>query len=156
MRWRRLPSAMPTRAGPGWSAAAATATTSAAAAPAVDSPAPARNSTARAYNVAVLRQLARRTLPNGLFEFVDRATENELALHTIGAALERELFLSRVLVDVLRCSRKISLVGRPRAMPVVVAPTGAAGACASISACGPSAGPHSNLSNARASQALRP
>lgn len=64
-----------------------TPTADALAAPAAQ-PAP-RACRATAYNVEDLRRLARRTLPKGLFEFVDRGTENEVALRAMRAAVER-------------------------------------------------------------------
>ena len=88
---------------------------------------PARASSAPAYNIADLRQLARRRLPKGLFEFVDRGTENEVALRTMRAAIERVMFQPRVLVDVSARTLSTRFFGAPVAMPVAVAPTGAAG-----------------------------
>src|SRR5688500_2702717 len=88
---------------------------------------PARKSRAPAYNVDDLRLLARRMLPKGLFEFVDRGTENEAALRSMRAALERVRFQPRVLVDVSARTQQTSFFGRPSAAPLAVAPTGAAG-----------------------------
>jgi len=84
-------------------------------------------SSVAAYNLADLRELARRALPKGLFEFVDRGTENEAALRTMRAALERVMFRPRVLVDVSARTQQTQFFGRSSAMPVAVAPTGAAG-----------------------------
>jgi isopentenyl diphosphate isomerase/L-lactate dehydrogenase-like FMN-dependent dehydrogenase len=84
-------------------------------------------SSAEAYNLADLRALAKRVLPKGLFEFVDRGTENEYALHSMRAALERVAFRPRVLVDVSARTPATQFFGRPSSMPVAVAPTGAAG-----------------------------
>ena len=56
--------------------------------------------TFNAHNIADLRELARRRLPKGLFEFVDRGTEEEVALHNNREAFERIKFLPRMLVDV--------------------------------------------------------
>ena len=39
-----------------------------------------------AYNIADLREIAQRRLPKGLFEFVDRGTEDEIALRNNRAA----------------------------------------------------------------------
>ncbi len=88
---------------------------------------PTRHSRAAAYNVEDLRQLARRALPKGLFQFVDRGTENEAALHSMRAALERVRLCPRVLVDVSARTQQTSFFGKPSAMPLAVAPTGAAG-----------------------------
>jgi isopentenyl diphosphate isomerase/L-lactate dehydrogenase-like FMN-dependent dehydrogenase len=86
-----------------------------------------RTSTAEAYNLADLRQLAKRALPKGLFQFVDRGTENELALRTMREAIERVMFRPRVLVDVSQRNQSTEFFGRPSTSPMVVAPTGAAG-----------------------------
>ena len=86
-----------------------------------------RNSLAKAYNVADLRRLARRRLPKGLFEFVDRGTENEYALRSMRAAVERVQFRPRVLVDVSARTTSTTFFGKPVSMPLAVAPTGAAG-----------------------------
>src|SRR5690606_9320093 len=82
---------------------------------------------AGALNIADLRQLARRRLPRGLFEFVDRGTEDEVALRNNRAAFERIKLVPRGLVDVSARSQAVTLFGRTQKMPLVVAPTGAAG-----------------------------
>jgi isopentenyl diphosphate isomerase/L-lactate dehydrogenase-like FMN-dependent dehydrogenase len=79
------------------------------------------------HNIEDLRQEARRVLPRGLFEFVDRGTEDETALPAIAAALNRIRLRPRVLIDVSGCSTRADFFGRPSAMPCAVAPTGAAG-----------------------------
>ncbi len=84
-------------------------------------------SSLEAYNLADLRQQARKILPKGLFEFVDRGTENELALRTLRAALDRVLFRPHVFVDVSARNTSTDFFGKPSAMPLAVAPTGAAG-----------------------------
>ena len=84
-------------------------------------------SSLEAYNLADLRQQARKILPKGLFEFVDRGTENELALRTLRAALDRVLFRPHVFVDVSARTTSTDFFGKPSAMPLAVAPTGAAG-----------------------------
>ncbi len=89
--------------------------------------APVRNCTAAAYNIEDLRELARGILPKGLFQFVDRGTENEVALRSMRAALERVRFQPRVLVDVSARTQQTTFFGQPSAMPIAVAPTGAAG-----------------------------
>lgn len=79
------------------------------------------------HNIDDLRRRARRVLPRGLFEFVDRGTEDETALPAIARAFDRIRFQPRVLVDVSRISTHTCLFGAASAMPCVVAPTGAAG-----------------------------
>jgi isopentenyl diphosphate isomerase/L-lactate dehydrogenase-like FMN-dependent dehydrogenase len=80
-----------------------------------------------AYNIHDLREMARRKLPKGVFEFVDRGTEDEVALRNNRAALERIRLKPRVLADVSRRSQEITLFGRKLPMPVALGPTGTAG-----------------------------
>lgn len=81
----------------------------------------------QAYNIADLREAARRRLPRGLFEFIDRGAEDEVSLRANRAAFERIRLRPRVLVDVSARSQEITLFGRAQAMPLAIAPTGAAG-----------------------------
>jgi len=80
-----------------------------------------------AYNIADLRQAAQRALPKGLYEFVARGTEDEIALHRNRAAFEAISFRPRVLRDVSRRSLEAKFFGQASSMPVAIAPTGAAG-----------------------------
>jgi len=84
-------------------------------------------SAVEAYNINELRQLAKKILPRGMFEFVDRGTENEHALRSMRAALEAVYLKPRVLVDVSQRTTTTEFFGKPASMPLVVAPTGAAG-----------------------------
>ena len=80
-----------------------------------------------AYNIGDLRELARRRLPKGVFEFIDRGTEDEVSLRHNRAALECIRLRPRTLVDVSRRSQHITLLGQRQAMPIIIAPTGSAG-----------------------------
>ncbi|MDR5733946.1 alpha-hydroxy acid oxidase [Caballeronia sp. LZ025] len=80
-----------------------------------------------AYNIEDLRVLARRRVPKGVFEFVDRGSEDEVALRNNRAAFERIKLVPRTLVDVSRRTTATELFGHRLAMPVAVAPTGVAG-----------------------------
>ena len=82
---------------------------------------------AAALNVSDYREQARRRLPRGLFEFVDRGTEDEQALVNNRAAWDALRLVPRTLVDVSQRSAGISLFGKPMAFPLAIAPTGAAG-----------------------------
>ncbi|OGA24885.1 MAG: alpha-hydroxy-acid oxidizing enzyme [Betaproteobacteria bacterium RIFCSPLOWO2_02_FULL_67_26] len=84
-------------------------------------------SVSKAYNIADLRLMAQQRLPKGLFEFVDRGTEDEVSLHHNRAIFERIRFRPRTLVDVSKRSQEITLFGQKQKMPVVIAPTGTAG-----------------------------
>jgi isopentenyl diphosphate isomerase/L-lactate dehydrogenase-like FMN-dependent dehydrogenase len=80
-----------------------------------------------AFNIADLRALAKKRLPKGLFEFVDRGTEDEVALLNNRAALDRIKLRPRVLVDVSQRKLNTELFGRGLPMPIIIAPTGMAG-----------------------------
>jgi len=80
-----------------------------------------------AFNVADLRETARRRLPKGIFEFVDRGAEDEVSLRNNRAAFERIRLRPRVLVDVSQRNQEITLFGNRQKMPIAIAPTGAAG-----------------------------
>ncbi len=78
------------------------------------------------HNLAHLRDAARRLLPRGVFEFVDRGTEDEVALRNNREAIERIRFKPRVLIDVSKRTQRVNLFGKECAQPLAVAPTGAA------------------------------
>lgn len=80
-----------------------------------------------AFNVADLREIARRRLPKGIFEFVDRGAEDEVSLRNNRTAFEGIRLRPRVLVDVSQRSQEITLFGHRQKMPIAIAPTGAAG-----------------------------
>ena len=81
------------------------------------------------YNVFDLREVAKRRLPKAVFEFVDRSTEDELALRNNRAGFEKIKLRHRALVDVSGRSTKTTLFGKEIALPMAIAPTGAAGLC---------------------------
>ena len=83
----------------------------------------------RCYNIADLREAAQRRLPRGVFEFVDRGSEDEVALRNNRAGFERIKLRHRALVDVSGRSMATTLFGKPVGMPMAIAPTGAAGLC---------------------------
>ena len=86
-----------------------------------------KDDTLGAYDVADLRELARRRLPRGVFEFFDRGNGDETALVENRAAFDRIKLEPRMLVDTSRRAQDISLFGRRHAMPIAIAPTGSAG-----------------------------
>jgi isopentenyl diphosphate isomerase/L-lactate dehydrogenase-like FMN-dependent dehydrogenase len=79
------------------------------------------------YNTADLREAARRRLPKGLFEFMDRGNDDEVAMRDNRLVFEKIKLRPRVLVDVAKRSQEITLFGKKQAMPVIVAPTGSTG-----------------------------
>jgi isopentenyl diphosphate isomerase/L-lactate dehydrogenase-like FMN-dependent dehydrogenase len=81
------------------------------------------------YNIFDLRAAAQRRLPRGIFEFVDRATEDHLAVTDNRTGFQDIKLRHRALVDVSGRSTKTMLFGKESALPMVIAPTGAAGLC---------------------------
>jgi (S)-mandelate dehydrogenase len=80
-----------------------------------------------AQNIADLRLLAKRRLPKGLFEYVDRGTEEEVSLRNNRRCFDEIRLLPQPLVDISRRSMKVELFGRQYMAPIGVAPTGLAG-----------------------------
>ncbi len=79
------------------------------------------------YNVADFRRAAQKRLPKSLFEYIDRATEDEVAVRNNRDAIERIRILPRAPLDVSNRELGSTLLGKPMGMPLVIAPTGAAG-----------------------------
>jgi L-lactate dehydrogenase (cytochrome) len=79
---------------------------------------------ARAVSVADLRAIARRRLPRGVFDYIDGGAEDEQTLAANVAAYTRVTFRPRVLRDVGTVDPSTTLLGRPLAVPLVLAPTG--------------------------------
>jgi (S)-mandelate dehydrogenase len=81
------------------------------------------------YNIADLREAAQRRLPKGVFQYVDKGTEDQIALDNNRRTLDRTKLLHRVLTDVSDVKLDTELFGRPMSMPLIIAPTGVAGMC---------------------------
>ena len=80
-----------------------------------------------AYDIADLREMARKRLPKGVFEFMDRGNGDEVAVANNRAAFERVKFNPHALVDTSQRSQAIELFGKRHDMPIAIAPTGSAG-----------------------------
>ena len=74
--------------------------------------------------MAGLRSLAKRRLPGGVFDYIDGGAEDEQTLASNVEAYRRVTFRPRVLRDVGEVDVTCSLLGRPLALPLVLAPTG--------------------------------
>ncbi|GGF05460.1 alpha-hydroxy-acid oxidizing protein [Stappia taiwanensis] len=79
-------------------------------------------------SIAEFRECARRRLPRFVFDFIDGGSGGENTLAENRAALDRVRLLGRAPVDVSQCSQSVNLFGRDHAMPVIIGPTGLAGA----------------------------
>jgi isopentenyl diphosphate isomerase/L-lactate dehydrogenase-like FMN-dependent dehydrogenase len=80
-----------------------------------------------AYDIADLREIARRRLPKGVFEFIDRGNGDEVALANNRAAFDRIKLAPHQLVDTSQRTQEITLFGKRHRMPLAIAPTGSAG-----------------------------
>jgi isopentenyl diphosphate isomerase/L-lactate dehydrogenase-like FMN-dependent dehydrogenase len=80
-----------------------------------------------AQNIFDLREIAKRRLPRWLFEFVDRGTDDEVALRNNREVFERVKLRPRMLVDVSGRKLDTTIFGKEHKMPIGIAPTGSAG-----------------------------
>ena len=81
----------------------------------------------RCYNIADLRDRARRRLPLGIWEYAERGVEDECGMARNRAAFEAVTFRPRVLRGVQKIDPSTEIFGKALPFPLAVAPTGAAG-----------------------------
>ncbi|WP_202392989.1 alpha-hydroxy acid oxidase [Alteraurantiacibacter buctensis] len=79
------------------------------------------------WNIADLRERARARLPRGVWEYLERGVEDETGMARNRAAFDRLQFRPRVLRDVSAIDVSTEVFGRKAALPLALAPTGAAG-----------------------------
>jgi (S)-mandelate dehydrogenase len=80
-----------------------------------------------AYNIAELRQMAKRRLPRAVFDFIDGGAEDERTLRDNCEAFGRERFAPKQMVDVSAVDTSTTILGGPSKLPIAIAPTGAVG-----------------------------
>jgi isopentenyl diphosphate isomerase/L-lactate dehydrogenase-like FMN-dependent dehydrogenase len=85
------------------------------------------NKDLNAYNIFDLRDQALKRVPKGLFEFVDRGTEDEISLKNNRSVFDGIRFKPRTMVDVSKRNQDTTIFGVKHKMPLVIAPTGTAG-----------------------------
>ena len=78
-------------------------------------------------NFSEARQLVKSRLPRGLFEYIDRGTEDEQAIRANRVSFDRWKIKPRVLGARTSRSTGITLFGQDYSSPIVVAPTAFAG-----------------------------
>ncbi len=78
-------------------------------------------------NFAEARALAKNRLPRGIFEYIDRGTEDEWALKDNRRAFERVKIKPHILKTATTRSTTVNLFGHDYAAPLVVSPTAFAG-----------------------------
>ncbi len=79
------------------------------------------------FNIADLKEKARRRLPLGVWEYLERGVEDETGMARNRAAFDAIAMRPRVLRNVENIDTTHTIFGKPAAMPLAVAPTGAAG-----------------------------
>lgn len=77
-----------------------------------------------AASVDDLRRQARRRLPRGVFDYIDGGADEEITLAANAAGFRRRTYRPRVLRDVGQVDTTATILGRPRRLPLVLAPTG--------------------------------
>jgi L-lactate dehydrogenase (cytochrome) len=78
----------------------------------------------RVASVEDLRDQARRRVPRAVFDYTDGGAGREVSLRRSRAAFDRVEFLPTVLRDVSSVDVSTTVLGRPAALPLVMAPTG--------------------------------
>jgi isopentenyl diphosphate isomerase/L-lactate dehydrogenase-like FMN-dependent dehydrogenase len=81
----------------------------------------------RCYNIFDLREVARRRLPRGIFEYVDKGTEDGISLEENRAAFQRIKLRTRFLNDWSKRDLGTEIFGKRIELPFGIAPTGSSG-----------------------------
>ena len=81
----------------------------------------------RCYSIADLRTAASKRLPKGIFEYIDRGTEDGVALAENRAGFERLKLVPRFMVDLTNRDMGTTLFGQRSELPFGIAPTAVAG-----------------------------
>jgi isopentenyl diphosphate isomerase/L-lactate dehydrogenase-like FMN-dependent dehydrogenase len=80
----------------------------------------------RAHNIDDLAAMARRRLPSGIFDYIDRGAEDEVTLRENADSIKRVFLRPRVAVDVSRRDTSATIFGVRQSMPLGIAATGLA------------------------------
>jgi L-lactate dehydrogenase (cytochrome) len=76
------------------------------------------------YDIGDLRRAARRRIPRPVFDYVDGAADEEIAVTANVAAFRSWRFLPRVLAGVASADTSVSLFDRPLPVPLLLGPVG--------------------------------
>lgn len=85
---------------------------------------PVKRRLARAANIDDLRSIARRSVPRGVFDYIDGAAEDEHSAHRNRASFSDIEFKPRVLRDVACVDMTTKVLGVDRQTPLILSPTG--------------------------------
>jgi len=80
-----------------------------------------------ALHAGLLRAAAKRRLPQGIFDFVEGGSYDEVTLQANLRDLAEIKLRQRVMVDASRRTQRTDFLGQPAAMPVALGPAGFAG-----------------------------
>lgn len=79
------------------------------------------------YSIERLREVAKKRLPRGVFEFYDGGAEDEITLRDNTDSFKKIKLMPRSLRDVSQVSVSSILFKQPLGLPIAIAPTGAVG-----------------------------
>lgn len=79
---------------------------------------------AQCFNIADLRELARKKLPAAMFHYIDGGSDDELSLRGAVDAFDDYELMPRYLVDVANVDMRTRVLGQDLQWPVFLAPTG--------------------------------
>ncbi len=82
------------------------------------------SSVANAVNIADLRLMAKRRLPQMVFDYIDGGAEREWTLRENMRAFEDVMFRPRSAVATAACDLKTTVLGLPIDLPLILAPVG--------------------------------
>lgn len=85
---------------------------------------PVKRRLARAVTISDLRAIARRQVPQAVFDYVDGAAEEETSLRRTREAFRKVEFIPQVLRDVSSVDPSTTILGKPSTLPFAFAPTG--------------------------------
>ena len=81
----------------------------------------------RCYNIADLRAVAEKRLPKGVFDYIDKGTEDMTSLAGNRGAFADIKLLNKVVTDISDVQLDMQIFDKPASMPMAIAPTGTAG-----------------------------
>ncbi len=81
----------------------------------------------RCYNIADLRSVAEKRLPKGVFDYIDKGTEDMTSLAGNRGAFADIKLLNKVVTDISNVQLESQIFGKPASLPMAIAPTGTAG-----------------------------
>jgi (S)-mandelate dehydrogenase len=81
----------------------------------------------RCYNIADLRRVAEKRLPKGVFDYIDKGTEDMTSLAGNRGAFADIKLLNKVVTDISNVQLESQIFGKPASLPMAIAPTGTAG-----------------------------